>query len=38
LLSPACSAIDPPPDLGIARVGELIDFNLSHFHISRGAP
>lgn len=30
--------IDSPPDLGITRVGELIDFDLSHFHISRGAP
>lgn len=37
-LESAGTAIDPPPDLGIARVGELIDFDLSHFHISRGAP
>ncbi len=27
----ADTAIDPPPDLGIERIGELIDFDLSHF-------
>lgn len=37
-LESAGTAIDPPPDLGITRVGELIDLDLSHFHISRGAP